>query len=153
MNEEYARNLRMIFFSVAARQTNKMTCAPSLDSDQPGHPSSLIRAFACAQQEAKDPRFLHADREDSDQTGRMPRLIGVFAGRTGHFVGFVVLRLLYMFIFKVHSVPLLISDIPTTVSASVVSFLFDLILEEIIHAFRNIYDTSILGTSFFNTSY
>ena len=26
--------------------------------------------------------FLHADSEDSDQTGRMPRLIGVFAGRT-----------------------------------------------------------------------
>ena len=26
--------------------------------------------------------YLHADSEDSDQTGRMPRLIGVFAGRT-----------------------------------------------------------------------
>ena len=24
---------------------------------------------------AKDPRFLHADNEDSDRTGRMPRLI------------------------------------------------------------------------------
>ena len=31
---------------------------------------------------AKDPRFLHADSEDTDQTGRMPRLIWVFAGRT-----------------------------------------------------------------------
>ena len=31
---------------------------------------------------AKDPEFLHADSEDSDQTGRMPRLIWVFAGRT-----------------------------------------------------------------------
>ena len=28
--------------------------------------------------------FLHGDSEDSDQTGRMPRLIGVFAGRTCH---------------------------------------------------------------------
>ena len=36
----------------------------------------------CAQWVAKDPRFLHADREDSDQTGRMPRLIWVFTGRT-----------------------------------------------------------------------
>ena len=27
-------------------KTNKMTCAPSEDSDQPGHPSSLIRVFA-----------------------------------------------------------------------------------------------------------
>ena len=25
----------------------------------------------------------------------MPRLIGVFAGRIGHFVGFVMLRLMY----------------------------------------------------------
>ena len=42
----------------------------------------------CAQWVAKDPRFLYADSEDSDQTGRMPRLI--FAGRTCHFVGFVM---------------------------------------------------------------
>ena len=27
-------------------KTNKMTCAPSEDSDQPGHAPSLIRAFA-----------------------------------------------------------------------------------------------------------
>ena len=33
--------------------------------------------------------------EDSDQTGRMPRLIWVFAGRTCHFVGFVVWRLIW----------------------------------------------------------
>ena len=36
----------------------------------------------CAQWVAKGPWFLHADSEDSDQTGRMPRLIWVFAGRT-----------------------------------------------------------------------
>ena len=36
----------------------------------------------CAQWVAKDPRFLHADSEDSDQTGWMPRLIWVFTGRT-----------------------------------------------------------------------
>ena len=36
--------------------------------------------------------FLHGDSKDSDQTGR-PRLIGVFAGRTCHIVGFVVTRL------------------------------------------------------------
>ena len=36
----------------------------------------------CAQWVAKDQSFLHADSEDSDQTGRMPRLIRVFAGRT-----------------------------------------------------------------------
>ena len=42
-----------------------------------------------------DIRFPHVDREDSDQTGRMPRLIRVFAGRTCHFVGLVVRRLKY----------------------------------------------------------
>ena len=36
----------------------------------------------CAQWVAKDPSFLHADSEDSYQTGRMPRLIWVFAGHT-----------------------------------------------------------------------
>ena len=36
----------------------------------------------CSQWVAKDPSFLHADMEDSDQTWRMPRLIWVFAGRT-----------------------------------------------------------------------
>ena len=36
----------------------------------------------CVQWTAKDPRFLHADSEDCDQTGRMPRLIWVFAKRT-----------------------------------------------------------------------
>ena len=56
--------------------------ASSEDSDQSGHPPSLIRVFACAQWVAKDPLFLHADSEDSDQTGRMPSLIRVFAGRT-----------------------------------------------------------------------
>ena len=36
----------------------------------------------CAHWVAKDSRFLHAESEDSDQTGQMPRLSWVFAGRT-----------------------------------------------------------------------
>ena len=32
-------------------------------------------------------RFLQADSQDADQTRQMPRLIRVFAERTGHFVG------------------------------------------------------------------
>ena len=44
---------------------------------------------------AKDPSFLHADNEDSHQTGWMSRLICVFAGCTGHFVCFVMRRLKY----------------------------------------------------------
>ena len=46
-----------------------------------------------AQLVAKDPSFLNADSEDYDQTGRMPRLIWVFAGRTCHFVDFVTMQL------------------------------------------------------------
>ena len=48
----------------------------------------------CAQWVGEDPWFLHADSEDSDQTGRMPRLICP-PGRTCHFVGFVMRRLVY----------------------------------------------------------
>ena len=36
-----------------------------------------------------------ADSEDSDQTVWMAMLIRVFAGHTDHFVGFVVLQLIY----------------------------------------------------------
>ena len=52
----------------------------------------VFESSLCAQLVAKDPRFLHADSEDSDQTGQIPRLIWVFTGSTGHFVGFVMLQ-------------------------------------------------------------
>ena len=42
-------------------KTNKMTSVTSEDSDQPGHPPSLIRVFAKV---AKDPRFLHVHSLD-----------------------------------------------------------------------------------------
>ena len=38
----------------------------------------------CALRIAKDLELLHADSEDADPTGRMPRLIWAFAGRKGH---------------------------------------------------------------------
>ena len=85
----------------ASWQNQQNDCAPSEDSDQPGHPPSLIRcpvwseSSLCAQWVAKDPSFLSVDSEDSDQTGRMHRLIWVFAGRTDHLVGFVMRRLIY----------------------------------------------------------
>ena len=62
----------------------------SEDSDQ--------TVLMCAQWVAKDPRFLLADSEDSDQTGRMSRLIGVFSGRTGHIDGFAMLRFILFLI-------------------------------------------------------
>ena len=65
----------------ATWQNQRNDSAPSEDSDQPGHPPSLSESSLCAQCIAKDPIFLHADSEDSDQTGWMSRLIRVFAGR------------------------------------------------------------------------
>ena len=35
-----------ILYEPQQDKTNKMTCVPSKDSDQPGHPPSLIRVFA-----------------------------------------------------------------------------------------------------------
>ena len=52
----------------------------------------------CTQWIAEDPMFLYADREDSDKTLQMLRLMSVFAGRKGYFVGFVVWRLIYFLI-------------------------------------------------------
>ena len=51
--------------------------------------------------------------EDSDQTGRMPRLICVFAVRTYHFVCFVLLRLNY-FVSLLPKIKIAISYVPCT---------------------------------------
>ena len=61
------------------------------------HTPVWSESLLCAQWVAKDPSFLHANSEDSDQTGWMPRLIWVFAGRKCHFVGFVIRWLMYRF--------------------------------------------------------
>ena len=53
----------------------------------------ICRVFAVLSSVAEDPVFLHAASEESDQTGWMPRLIWVFVGHKGHFVGFVMRRL------------------------------------------------------------
>ena len=39
-------------------KTNKMTCVPSKDSDQPGHPPSLIRVFAVSMKKSWFLNFL-----------------------------------------------------------------------------------------------
>ena len=63
-------------------QNQQNECAPSEDSDQPGHPPSLIRVFAVRMKKAWVLSYPLSTSEDSDQTGRMPRLIWVFVGRT-----------------------------------------------------------------------
>ena len=75
-------------------KTNKVTVRPA-KTDQPRHPPSLIRVLAVHTKKAWILSYPWVHSEDSDQTGRMPRLIWVFAGRTCHFVGFVTRRLIY----------------------------------------------------------
>ena len=58
-------------------KTNKMTVRPAKTQIRPVWSESSL----CAQWIAKDHSFLHTESEDSDQTGRMPRLTRVFAGR------------------------------------------------------------------------
>ena len=56
-------------------KTIKMTFVSSEDSDQPGHPPSLIRVFVMRSVSSLGPSLLQAYSADSDQTGRMPWLI------------------------------------------------------------------------------
>ena len=60
-------------------KTNKVSVRPAKTQISLGIRPVWSEASLCAQSVAKDPNFLHADSEDSDQTGRMPRLIWVFA--------------------------------------------------------------------------
>ena len=56
--------------------------------------SGWSESSLCTQWVAKDPGFLHVDSEDSDQTGRMPRLIRVFAGRIATLLFFFAAQIL-----------------------------------------------------------
>ena len=56
-------------------KTNKVTVRPAKTQISLGIRPVRSESSLCAQWVAKGPSFLHADSEDSDQTGRMPRLI------------------------------------------------------------------------------
>ena len=74
-------------------KTSKMTVRPVKTRISLGIRPIWSESSVCAQWVAKDPSFLHADSEDSDQTGWMTRLIWVFAIAHSHFVGFVMRQL------------------------------------------------------------
>ena len=82
----------MSFYSLTEprhNKTNKVTVRPVKTQISLGIRPVWSGSSLCTQWVVKDPSFLHADSEDSDQTGWMPRLIWVFAG-CSHFVGFVM---------------------------------------------------------------
>ena len=67
-----------------------MTVCPAKTQISLGIHPVWSESSLCAQWVAKDPSFLHADSEDSDQTGRAFHFVGFvmrhIAGRTCHFV-------------------------------------------------------------------
>ena len=74
-------------------KTNTVSCASSEDSDQPGHRHSLIRVFDVRSVGSYGPQVTACDQRRLWSDWADARLIWVFGGRTGHFVGFVVLWL------------------------------------------------------------
>ena len=72
------------YYEPPHHNTNKMTVR---------QPKTQLRCVA------KDLSFLHADNENSGQTGRLPRLIWVFTGRTCHSVDFVIRRLSWFHVY------------------------------------------------------
>ena len=85
------RNLFCIWATAQQNQQNDL--APSEISL--GIRPVWLESSLWAQWVAESPWFLYEDSKESDQTGWMPRLTWVVAGRTGHLVGFVMHRLIY----------------------------------------------------------
>ena len=79
---------QFFLFELPHDKTNKVTVRPAKTQISLGIHPVWSESSLCAQRVAKDPSFFHADSEDSDQTGRMPRLIWVFAGSTQSFCWF-----------------------------------------------------------------
>ena len=78
----FDKRKKLRWFEPQHDKTNEMSVRPAKTLISLGIRPVWSESSLCAQWVAKGPRFLHADSEDSDQTGRMPRLIRVFAGRT-----------------------------------------------------------------------
>ena len=68
-------------FELQHDKTNKMRVRPAKTQISLGICPVWSESSLCTHWVAMDPRFLHADNEDSDQTGWTPRLIWVFARR------------------------------------------------------------------------
>ena len=93
---EWAVGSRLICckkFESQLGKTNKVAVRPEKTQISLGIRPVWSASSLCVFWVAKDPMILHADIEDSYQTGRMTRLIWVFAGCT-FFVGFVMRRLI-----------------------------------------------------------
>ena len=97
MNDQECQSINTVCFSLmlCRHQTQQNECAPSEDSDQPGHPPSLIRVFAARLKKAWVLNYpLSAQwRLWSDWADAQADLSLRWAH--SHFVGFVMSRLIY----------------------------------------------------------
>ena len=84
----WLRNVQGIWYEPRHDQTNKMSVRPAKTQISLGIRLVWSKSSPYTQWVAKDPSFLHADSEDSDQTGRM-------RWTRSHFVGFVMLQLIW----------------------------------------------------------
>ena len=83
----------------ASRQNQQNECAPSEDSDQPGHPPSLIRGFAVRTKKAWVLSYpLSAQRKLSLRWADAQADLSLRWAHS-HFVGFVMSRLIYIYIY------------------------------------------------------
>ena len=82
VTKEFSTDLNKNVIEQWHDKTNKMSVHPVKTQISLGIRPVWSESSLCAQLVAKDPSFLHVDNADSDQSGRMPRLIWVFAGRT-----------------------------------------------------------------------
>ena len=97
-SDNYSNNCRcpnIYYLSHLMTKPTKWHVRPAKTQISLGIRPVWSESLLCTQWVAKDPSFLHVDSKDSDQTGWMPRLIWVFTGRTCHFVGFVMRRLIF----------------------------------------------------------
>ena len=85
------------FVKLSRPKTNKMTCVPSKDSDQPGHPPSLIGVFAVRMKKAwvlsyplSAQGILWSDWADAQPSAQADLSLG---WAHSQFVGFVMRRL------------------------------------------------------------
>ena len=78
-------------------KTNKMACAPSEDSDQPGHLPSLIRVFAIRMKKALALSYpLSAQRRLCTDWADAQADLSLRLAHS-HFVGFVMRRLIFVY--------------------------------------------------------
>ena len=94
MRDPFGMALLRMAYEPQHDKTNKVTVRPAKTQMSLGIRPIWSESSLCAEWVAKDPRFLHADSEDSDQTDLSLRWA------RSHFVGFVMSRLICVIMIK-----------------------------------------------------